>query len=81
MSTRIYGPRGISDETVRTRTGKGWAEWTAILDAWDARTHGHTKTARYLVQEHGVNPWWAQSITGRYEWDHGLRPEQQGREA
>ena len=27
MSTRIYGPRGISDETVRAKTGKGWAEW------------------------------------------------------
>ena len=76
MTDRIYGPRGISDAAVQAKTGKTWAEWFAILDAWDVATHGHTQTATYLREARGVGPWWAQSVTGRYEWDHGLRPEQ-----
>ena len=73
--TNAEGPRGFSDETVRDKTGKSSAEWHAILDAWDGPSKGHTKMARYLVEEHGVSGWWAQSITVRYEWERGLRRE------
>jgi hypothetical protein len=75
MTPQATGPRGFSDETVRARTGRTSAEWYAILDAWDGPSKGHTRMARYLVEEHGVSGWWAQSLTVRYEWERGLRHE------
>jgi hypothetical protein len=76
MSANKRGPRGISEEAVRAKTGVGWDEWFAILNAWNAPERGHTASARYLREEHGVDPWWAQSITVRYEWERGLRKEE-----
>ena len=73
MSQRVYGPRGISEQSVREKTGKGWDEWYAILDGWDAAEKGHTATARYLREEHNVRPWWAQAVTVRYEWERGIK--------
>ena len=73
MTERQTGMRRISDESVKSKTGKGWAEWFAILDAWSARDKGHTATAKHLREGHGVNPWWAQAVTIRYEWERGLR--------
>jgi hypothetical protein len=65
--------RRISDESVKSKTGKGWAEWLVILDAWGTRDKGHTTTAKHLREAHGVDPWWAQAVTIRYEWERGLR--------
>jgi hypothetical protein len=75
MAANATGPRGISDDRIFEKTGKRSAEWHAILDAWDAPSKGHTSIARYLVEEHGVSGWWAQSLTNRYEWERGLRVE------
>ena len=65
--------RRISEDSVRRRTGKGWAEWLSILDEWGAAKHGHTKSARHLREVYGVSPWWAQAVTVRYEYERGLR--------
>ncbi len=73
MSTRITGPRGVSEEKVRQKTGRGSQDWYALLDAWSAHEKGHTAIARHLREEHDVDPWWAQSITVRYEYERGLR--------
>jgi hypothetical protein len=75
MAEMKAGSRRISDQAVRAKTGKGWREWFAILDAIDVKEKGHTRTARYLAEQHGVSPWWAQTITIRYEWEKGLRKE------
>ena len=34
---------------------------------------GHSKIARWLVEEHRVDGWWAQGITVSYEQARGLR--------
>jgi hypothetical protein len=65
--------RRISDESVKSKTGKGWVDWFAILDAWGERDEGHTATAKHLQETHGADPWWAQAVTIRYEWERGLR--------
>ncbi|MBF8268023.1 MAG: hypothetical protein HW388_1531 [Dehalococcoidia bacterium] len=69
------GFRRIGDEAVQAKTGKGWEEWLAILDAWGMREKGHTLAARHLQHDHGLSPWWAQAVTIRYEWERGLRTE------
>ena len=72
---KVAGPRGYSDETVRERTGRASEEWYAILDAFDVKAHGHTAAARLLQQSYGLNGWWAQMVSARYEWARGLRSD------
>lgn len=62
-----------SDAVVRERTGRGWDEWFSLLDEWGATGRTHTEIARWLVSEHGVDGWWAQSVTVSYEQARGMR--------
>jgi len=67
-----------SDDTLRAATGRGWDEWCDIVDAWPGRDRGHTAIATYVHDEHGVEGWWAQTVTVGYERITGLRlPYQQ----
>lgn len=69
----------VADEAVHRGTGRHLGEWLEILDAWGAAERTHTEIARWLVAEHGVGGWWAQSITVSYERARGMRaPHQQG---
>ncbi|MGH3381698.1 MAG: hypothetical protein ACRDP6_43920 [Actinoallomurus sp.] len=66
-------------EAVRERTGRDWDEWFALLDTWGAAERTHTEVARWLVQTHEVDGWWAQNVTVAYEQARGLRvPGQRG---
>ncbi|WP_137989415.1 hypothetical protein [Streptomyces vilmorinianum] len=63
----------LSDEALAGATGRSWADWFALLDAWGATGRGHTEIARHLVDAEGVSGWHAQSITVGYEQERGLR--------
>lgn len=63
----------MSDAAVRAKTGKGWAEWFAILDGIGATGMKHRDIAEYLYAEQGVDSWWAQMVTVEYEQERGLR--------
>lgn len=63
---------GMSDAVIRTRTGRGWHEWTGLLDAADAHTWTHTNIARH-VRTFGVADWWTQAVAVGYERIKGLR--------
>lgn len=68
----------LGDDAVRAATGRHPDEWFAALDAAGATQWGHPRIAQWLSSEHEVDPWWAQSITIRYEQARGLRlPGQQ----
>ncbi len=64
---------GISSEAVRAKTGKGWAEWFAILDGAGAPKLSHTEIAAYLHQKRKVPGWWCQMVAVGYEQARGLR--------
>lgn len=68
---------GISTEAVRAKTGKGWAEWIAILDEAGAKEMAHKDIAIYLSQKQGVPDWWSQMVTVGYEQARGLRGKHQ----
>ncbi len=70
---------GMSDATLVEKTGKGWVEWVAILDAWGARERPHREIAAHLMEQHGVPGWWAQTVTVGYERARGLRATGQRR--
>lgn len=66
-----------SDEKVKDATGKKWDAWFSILDRWGARERKHGETVGFLMDEHQVSGWWAQSITVGYERARGMRLKHQ----
>jgi hypothetical protein len=67
----------FSDEAVKAKTGKVWAEWFQILDRAEARKMAHTEIASYLHDECGVPGWWTQMVANQYEQAHGMRSARQ----
>ncbi|HUG48496.1 MAG TPA: SRPBCC domain-containing protein [Candidatus Limnocylindria bacterium] len=67
----------VSETRLREATGRSWAEWLDLLDAWGATSQRHPQIARWLAQEHGVEPWWSQNITVAYERARGMRARHQ----
>ena len=61
------------DATVQARTGRTWDQWRAVIDGWSGHDQGHTEVARWLEEEHGVEGWWAQSVTVGWERITGRR--------
>ncbi|MDQ3477339.1 MAG: DUF4287 domain-containing protein [Actinomycetota bacterium] len=67
----------MSDEAVRKGTGRSWDEWFAALDHLGATQLPRREIVLWLVSEHAVGGWWAQSVTGGYERARGLRAKHQ----
>jgi uncharacterized protein DUF4287 len=63
----------MSDEAVKARTGKVWAEWFAILDEAGAAKWKHQEITAHLQKKHKVGPWWTQMIAVPYEHARGIR--------
>jgi hypothetical protein len=76
--TPIASERRISDDALRDRTGRGWEEWFTVLDDWGAVAKPHPEISRWLVEEHQIDGWWAQTVTVGYEQARGLRVPGQG---
>lgn len=64
---------GVSDEAVLRGSGKSWKQWLRLLDEWAAASRMHREIARHVHDEHGVDGWWAQTVTVGYERARGLR--------
>ena len=62
----------VSDQSVREATGRSWTEWCGLIERPGASTD-HAEIARWLEDSHGVDAWWAQTITVGYERIRGLR--------
>jgi hypothetical protein len=75
LTSAASAPPPVSDEAVRKATGRGWDDWLAILDDAGAAGWKHPDIARWLVSEHGISGWWAQSVTVGFERARGLRAE------
>ena len=63
----------MSDDAVHEATGRGWDEWCDLIDAWPGHTEGHGAIAAYVADTHGVDGWWAQTVTVGYERITGAR--------
>jgi len=66
-------PQKPSDEAVKAKTGRTWAEWFSILDKAGARKMKHSESARLLFEKHKVPMWWCATISNEYQLKHGLR--------
>ena len=67
-----------SDEAVKAKTGKVWAEWFKILDKAGAKKWPHKEIAAYLYDQQKVPGWWCQMVAVGYEHERGLREKFQG---
>jgi uncharacterized protein YndB with AHSA1/START domain len=80
METRDSGAALTSEEAVRGATGRSYEDWFRLLDEADMTSRRHGEIASVLSDEHGVDSWWAQTITVGYERARGLRPPHGGRD-
>ncbi|HKB00568.1 MAG TPA: hypothetical protein VKD90_00045 [Gemmataceae bacterium] len=67
---------GISSDAVRGKTGKGWAEWFAVLDKAGAAKWPHKEIASFL-HEQKCGGWWSQMVAVGYEQARGVRVKHQ----
>jgi hypothetical protein len=65
---------------VKRGTGLGREEWFALLDTWGAANRTHRDIAAWIMNEHGIDNWWAQTLTVDYEQARGLRVPGGGRD-
>ncbi|MFI0448512.1 DUF4287 domain-containing protein [Actinomadura sp. 6N118] len=63
----------ITDASVHENTARTWDDWFALLDTWGAQSHKHGDIVRWLVEEQGIDHWWAQTLTVGYEQERGMR--------
>ena len=68
---------GVSEEAVKSRTGKTSAQWFSLLDKAGARTMTHTAIAEYLYTKHKCPGWWNQMVAVSYERERGMREKHQ----
>jgi hypothetical protein len=67
------GGYNASDDVLIRRTGHGWEHWYRLLEGRGAAERPHAEIARRLNVDHGVDGWWAQELTVRYEMAIGRR--------
>jgi uncharacterized protein YndB with AHSA1/START domain len=63
----------VSDEVIRSKTGRGWEQWFDLLDDWGAAERPNKEIRRWVTETHGVEGWGAQAVTINYERARGLR--------
>lgn len=68
----------VTDATVAEATGRGWDAWCDLIEASNPPGADHRSIAASLRDQHGVDAWWAQTVTVGYERITGRRlPYQQ----
>ncbi len=64
---------GMSDATIKAKTGCNWERWVKALDYKQAHTWSHREIAAYVHKTFKIPGWWSQSVTVGYERIKGLR--------
>ncbi len=64
---------GMSDATIKAKTGCNWERWVKALDYKQAHTWSHREIAAYVHTTFKIPGWWSQSVTVGYERIKGLR--------
>ena len=70
---KTISPIRRNEEAVLENTDRSWDEWFKLLDKWGANDKKHPEIVRWLLEEHEIDGWWAQSVTTAYEQERGMR--------
>ena len=71
---------GMSDASIKAKTGCGWERWVKALDRWGAEKKSHREIVDMVSKTWKIDGWWAQSVTVGYERIKGLRARGQRRD-
>jgi hypothetical protein len=66
-----------SDEAVKAKTGKVWADWFRFLDKEGAKKLDHKAIVKILQDKGKVGSWWCQMVAVEYEKERGIRDAHQ----
>jgi uncharacterized protein YndB with AHSA1/START domain len=64
---------GMSDATIKAKTGCTWERWVWALDRVGAHEWPHRDIAEHVHTKYKIPGWWSQSVTVGYERIKGLR--------
>ena len=70
---------GVTDATIKAKTGCTWERWVRALDHVRAFTWSHPEIAQHAHQKYQIPGWWAQTVAVGYERIKGLRMRGQQR--
>jgi hypothetical protein len=71
---------GMSDESVKEKTGCSWERWVYALDRAGAVKMPHGEIAALVNEKYKIDGWWSQAVTVGYERIKGLRARGQRRD-
>jgi uncharacterized protein YndB with AHSA1/START domain len=67
MKVERKADRAVSEASCKDATRKTLAEWFKALDRHGGIPLGRRELGKWIENEHGVNVWWAATITNEYE--------------
>ncbi|HVT40751.1 MAG TPA: hypothetical protein VHE78_17055 [Gemmatimonadaceae bacterium] len=71
---------GISEKSVKAKTGCTWERWVGALDRLGAEKMSHGKIVELVREKYRIDDWWSQMVTVGYERIKGLRARGQRRD-
>ncbi len=71
---------GMSDASIKAKTGCNWERWVKALDRWGADKKSHREIVSMVAKTWKNKGWWAQTVTVGYERIKGLRARGQRRD-
>lgn len=67
MKVERKADHAVSESSCKSATGKSLAEWFKALDRHGGVALGRRTLSKWMEHEHGVELWWATTITNEYE--------------
>jgi len=71
---------GMSNESIKAKTGCTWDRWVPALDHHGADKMSHRDIAALVSKKYKIDGWWSQTVTVGYERIKGLRARGQRRD-
>ncbi|MEA3245584.1 MAG: hypothetical protein U9Q74_05455 [Gemmatimonadota bacterium] len=71
---------GMSDATIKAKTGCAWDKWVKSLDHHGAAKMAHRDIAALIRDKYKTSNWWTQTVAVGYERIRGLRATGQRRD-
>ena len=71
---------GMSDASLKEKTGCTWERWVRALDRLKADKMSHGEIAELVKTKYKIDSWWSQTVTVGYERIKGLRARGQRRD-
>jgi uncharacterized protein YndB with AHSA1/START domain len=78
MNVEVKSEHPMTDAGATAATGKPFEVWYSVLDASGGTAAGRRAITERLMKEHGLAPWWAQTLAVEYERARGVH-EKDGR--